>query len=316
MGAEAEMSPREVREELKGLLATFASFCERNSLRYFLAYGSLLGAVREGDMIEWDDDVDVLMPRPDYNQFLRLYERQPADGTSLMKPGDEGYPSSFAKVISTRTRFEATDHFFPENYGVYIDVFPIDGVPRVGSRIVYGSAARLRRVRHRLFPYLKPHLVQKPQTIRERAKKGVWHLFKAPRRLPAWLREQSEEALLATSALVLRGKSRATLASWAEKVVSVKEFEDAQVVADMVGWPTLTEATINRRHVDDFQWVQFGDLEVRGFAQPELLLEQWYGPGWRIPDPDYKRPHGRAFWKARPDAATPNEERDLGTVEG
>ena len=58
------------------ILADFASFCDAHGLRYFLAYGTLIGAVRHGGYIPWDDDIDVQMPRADYERLIELYNRE------------------------------------------------------------------------------------------------------------------------------------------------------------------------------------------------------------------------------------------------
>lgn len=67
-------------EEFKSLtldmMDHFAHFCEENSLRYVIDYGTLLGAVRHKGFIPWDDDIDVTMPREDYRRFLNMVNKQ------------------------------------------------------------------------------------------------------------------------------------------------------------------------------------------------------------------------------------------------
>ena len=118
-------------EELKVLsmqiLEDVAAFCDAHKVQYYLVCGTALGAVRHNGFIPWDDDIDIGMPRPDYERFLSEY-------TSLRyclstHKTDKNYPYAFAKVCDPRTvLIENIEH--PCALGVYIDVFPIDGLPK------------------------------------------------------------------------------------------------------------------------------------------------------------------------------------------
>lgn len=117
-------------EEIKtieyDILSEVAAFCDGHEIRYYLACGTLLGAIRHGGFIPWDDDVDIAMPRPDYERFIREY----TSSTYTLHDFriDEAYPYPFAKVSDLRTcLIEETEE--PAKLGVYIDIFPIDGLP-------------------------------------------------------------------------------------------------------------------------------------------------------------------------------------------
>ena len=64
---------KDVQEISYEILKEFKDFCNTNGLRYYLAYGTLIGAIRHKGFIPWDDDIDVFMPRPDYEKLLQLY---------------------------------------------------------------------------------------------------------------------------------------------------------------------------------------------------------------------------------------------------
>lgn len=119
----------EARELELNLLVKFADFCERENFRYYLAYGTLIGAIRHKGFIPWDNDVDVVMPRTDYTRFMKKVQESPIDNYIEVLDYHKMRTFPFAKVIDNRTKLK--EHFLvtEENLGIYIDVFPLDGFP-------------------------------------------------------------------------------------------------------------------------------------------------------------------------------------------
>lgn len=123
---------REIQfEEMKrielNILIYFTEVCEENNLRYYLGGGTLLGAVRHKGFIPWDDDIDVMMPRPDFQKLLSLSINN--ENYNIIKPGTAGYYYNFAKLVDTRTILEEKGIKIIDGLGVYIDIFPLDGMP-------------------------------------------------------------------------------------------------------------------------------------------------------------------------------------------
>lgn len=120
------LSHEELQQEELRLLLAFDSLCRQHGLRYSLQAGTLLGAVRHKGFIPWDDDVDVSMPRPDYERLLALGDAMPAP-LSLVTPYNSSFPLPFTKVVATNVRAqEEVAEGVLEEY-LWIDVFPIDG---------------------------------------------------------------------------------------------------------------------------------------------------------------------------------------------
>ena len=109
------------------VLSAFIRICEAQGLRYFCAGGTAIGAVRHQGMIPWDDDIDVFMPRPDYDRFLRLATQSMPEGYEVLSPyATKDYPMYFAKMCNARTTLLENERI-PCVFGLYIDIFPLDG---------------------------------------------------------------------------------------------------------------------------------------------------------------------------------------------
>lgn len=117
------------------ILKAVDCICKKNNIQYFLAYGTLLGAVRHQGFIPWDDDIDIQVPRQDYNRFLNIFNEQALSNgyehLKVVSPYDKGALHTHIKVIDTRTvKIEkGFDYRKYEPLGIDIDVFPIDGLP-------------------------------------------------------------------------------------------------------------------------------------------------------------------------------------------
>lgn len=154
MGGE-KMTRREIQLRLVDILRDVDAFCRERGLRYSMAYGTLLGAVRHKGFIPWDDDIDILMPRPDFERFVREYGKHgPYEVLYATNRPDASFIQFFAKVHDTRTRsFERRMPAY--RFGLNIDVFPVDGKPDDVS-VHRDYEHGICRAVHRLYLRLKP----------------------------------------------------------------------------------------------------------------------------------------------------------------
>lgn len=116
--------------ELDGL-NFFDDFCRSHGLTYFLCGGCLIGSIRNKGFVPWDDDIDVLMPRPDYEQFLRLYKEENPSKRFVLLDGDKEntYGNIFAVIADTdHTLIKEYQKDMDMPHGIPLDIFPIDGL--------------------------------------------------------------------------------------------------------------------------------------------------------------------------------------------
>lgn len=130
----AKLSTRDIQLSCLEVLKAFDALCRKQQLTYFLSGGTLLGAIRHRGFIPWDDDVDVMMPRRDYQRLMELAAQRSGgrlDGRwgfySLDTRSDYGRP--WARMTDESTRRTGAALFSSDTSGTYIDIFPIDGMP-------------------------------------------------------------------------------------------------------------------------------------------------------------------------------------------
>lgn len=113
----------------------FVDICNRLELKYYVVHGTLLGALRYKDFFPFDDDIDVAMPRKDYNIFLKEAPAMLSSKLFVQSTlSEKDYPLCFAKIRNSETAFiQPVLEEFKINKGIYIDIFPIDFYPEDSS---------------------------------------------------------------------------------------------------------------------------------------------------------------------------------------
>lgn len=116
-----------LREHLCSMYVFLYDFCEERGLRMYVAYGSLLGAVRHKGFIPWDDDFDVIMPRDDYDKLVREYSDDLPPNYRIYAPFSKSGPiCRFAKFVDVTTRYLSIGDSDDEQHGFFIDIFPLE----------------------------------------------------------------------------------------------------------------------------------------------------------------------------------------------
>ncbi|HHY83213.1 MAG TPA: LicD family protein [Clostridiales bacterium] len=114
-----------------GLLKQIDVFCTKHNIMYFLCYGTLLGAVRHKGFIPWDDDIDIMMPREDFERFIALAKNGLGDNTKLLYPEfTPDFFRPFARLYDSRTTLKWRRKKVTIDMGVWVDIFPLDGLPK------------------------------------------------------------------------------------------------------------------------------------------------------------------------------------------
>lgn len=238
----------------------FAEVCDRHGLRYYATGGTALGAMRHGGFIPWDDDFDLVMPRPDYIKFMETYHKElPSQYEAIDYRHDSHYPHGFGKVREQRGNVvnevsKASNLSLVQ--GIYIDIIPIDGMPKAEIPFKLWILGRMawRRTRD---------LSKEPLLLRP-----FWWAVQKYLKVPT----NNEDYRLAF-----------------EKWLCKWDYDKSPVVDDY----NTNHRRLKHRilTVDSFgkpRFVPFDKIEIPVPNQVELFLEEIYG-NWKELPPEGKR---------------------------
>lgn len=153
-----KLEHREVQLCLLEILKDVDAFCTANNIRYSMAYGTLLGAVRHKGFIPWDDDIDLLMPRPDFERFVATYGKEPGSRYQVLyntRTDDVDFVNFFAKVQDTRTTSKEGNKA-RYRFGLNLDIFPVDGKISGTEKQRFDAEKHLCHITHRIRLRYKP----------------------------------------------------------------------------------------------------------------------------------------------------------------
>lgn len=136
-----DLTPVEfTREQLRALqckeletLLFFKDFCEKNGLLFYFCGGCCIGTLRDGGFIPWDDDIDIFMPREDYEKMHRLWKEQCKGSRFLcLRTDDHIFTGNiFTTIVDTSaTCVKKNQAHLDIPHGLAMDVFPLDGCPK------------------------------------------------------------------------------------------------------------------------------------------------------------------------------------------
>ena len=258
---------KEMQTLLKALMQVVHTICEENGLVYTLSGGSLLGAVRHQDIIPWDDDIDITMPRADYNRFKEIVAAQYADRFDLYDFPQDGYVYPFMKFCKKGTVLY--EDVLKEKYrklGLYIDIFPVDGVTEADK------AAYDKRIN-----YIEKNKVRAALCVTKPTASPTW--WKKPFVIVNWLR---------SACFSIRGYKH-YIQNQVDAMMRDR-FEDCDRVAlvyyKSIGWNAVVDKTMYL----DRKLYPFGEYEFWGLSDAHTILQGQYGDYMQLPPEDKRTP--------------------------
>lgn len=257
---------QEMQQVYLELLGEFDRICQENGLRYDLAGGSLLGAIRHGGFIPWDDDIDVCMPRPDYERMLKLKLEGKLTLPSkreLICNRDNTFARHFGRYV--RHDVKRVADMAEEDDCPYIgmDIFPVDGLPK-GNLSLKWQCWRVRQLRRFLLTS-----VEKAGTSR----RG---------KLAAFIKNLYRP--------ILKKIGPYRIARHLDRVCSKVDFEKAQLVGAISGMYGQRERWRKEDMLPQIR-LDFQGVQASAFQNYDIYLSNLYGDYMKLPPEDKQIPH-------------------------
>lgn len=251
-----EFSVKEINQEQaivirKTILDKFHTMCDRCGIKYSLGYGTLLGAVRHGGMIPWDDDVDVLVSREDFEKLSSIYSSHTCE-EQYQFVCHKNHPEIKTKIgyfidysTITETAFKTNEY-----HGIHIDVYPIDVVPEEGLQ------RKIMLARRKLLQILIRAKDIHPEVVEKWTQKMVRHL------------------VLLLCAPFSYDKALDKLQDVAKKYMNLPENEKKVccIIVD-ADKPSFFPYALTH----EYQLYKYDDHEYWGFKDYDTVLRAWYG---------------------------------------
>ncbi len=280
-----ELTPELLRElQLKqmDMLVYFRNFCEKNNLTFYLIGGSLIGAIRNGGFVSWDDDIDVMLPRPDYERLTKLWKEQESNERfELLRTDDKIFTGNIFTTLTdknyTLVKANQTEREIP--HGLVMDIFPLDAAP-------------------------DSPLKRKMQLVWTM----IYSLFLAQ------VVPENHGGIVELGSRVLLGifkgdKIRRKIWQYAEKQISKYKFEDNEYVTELCSGPKWMVPKYPKEIYKGVTYVTFEGERMPCMSGYDKYLTMIFGDYMQLPPKEEQKPHHEIAYL---DLNTPASNRKWG----
>lgn len=245
-----------------GILNAFDKFCRQNNIDYSIGAGTMLGAVRHGGFIPWDDDVDIFMKRNQYNKFINLIQYKNfyfSDHMYAKVPGQENHRYPFIKIVDDRT-LVYEKNTIKEETGVWADIFPIDFCGDTQEKATK-LAQRQKDVFNEYLEYLKLH-----------ENDSLINILKNFYLMGYRIRHKNV---------------RKKIFAYERELAS----NPPSLYSGTLCWTQSIKDVYPTEYFDDYTEIKFENLKVMSFKKYNLILSHRYGDYMKLPSEDQRICH-------------------------
>ena len=268
---------RPLWDALFDIYAEFAKVCDKYQLRYYAFAGTLLGAIRHNGFIPWDDDLDVAMPRPDYEKFIEIAKDELPNYLKFVYwKNTPEFNYLFGKIQDSRKdailKLEKSTGRMLSN-GIYIDIFPLDGYPRSE---LYRTFIKYRDLV--LLPIERFHLYAWGQ-LSNRGRRA-WIIGSVLSMFVPWLRKQHQ------------------FMSLHERVLMRTPYENSALVSDVgLRYNVLSQPVLPKEAWGEPMLHSFDGKQISIQHDPIEYLQQKFGDYMKLPPKESRHPSHQYAWR-------------------
>lgn len=268
-----ELTRREIQNGSLEILKKIDKICNDLNLEYFLAYGTLIGAIRHHGFIPWDDDVDIWMPRKEYQRFIDFCVNNPDElepYVLMSQYNKKDYPHGIGRLVDPRFTLDVKNEI-PYGLGLFVDIYPLDGAGDTEKE--YKKRKKVAS-RYSSLCFLSSRVSLEKGTTRG--------LKKILLKFPAFIYAK------------LRG-TRYFL-NKLEEISKEKSYENCKFIGCMVWGTDGIRAIFPKEWFEDWVTVEFEASYFRVPKDYEKILRRLYGDYMKLPPKEKQK--GHHFYKA------------------
>lgn len=263
---------KEIQNEEKNILKILIHYLKEHNIKYYIWGGTFLGAVRHKGFIPWDDDIDIAIPRPEYNKLIEIIKKE---GLEIDKNiqfagfevGDLDYP--FIKVINKNIMIKDMMQW---DKHLWVDVFPLDGVPN--KHKIYYKIRKIKKHIYNLYRYKFNNFPMNKNNLLEKIKLILFKFIDTKN-----YNRQIKKYI---------------------DYCSKYKYDSSEYICDNV-WCGNIGYSLKKDKIEESEEYDFEGLKVNGFKNYDYILKEFYGDYMKLPPEDKRITHEFEAWRVEED---------------
>ena len=251
------------------LLKSFQKICAEQSFSYFALGGTLLGAVRHKGFIPWDDDIDIGIPREDYERFIEYCQNHKVPFELHTFRNDENHYRYFSRIEDPSVKVKRTDNLTEEISSAWVDIFPLDGMPdgRI-ARSIHKYYVLFRRAMYKLSCFhLGVNVNKKNRPLHEKMIVKFGQIFPVEKFL--YIEKELNKL---------------------DRALKKYPYQKSQYLVNAMGAYKFREM-FHKKFYGEGKMYPFEDTEIRGPVDYDFVCAQLYGDYMNPPNQDERNHH-------------------------